>query len=161
MVRYPPRVNGRPCFLHRHTPMLVQALLANPRVEGFDTRVIRWCPWPAQCQLHATAMHPRIQSRGTPVARSRESRLARPAPTPSAEPALQLFWADLLEHVLIERQVCDERLALAVLRFELAQAAPCSHPPAGKAALPAGARVRAAAPLAAHLGDRRSQLPLP
>jgi hypothetical protein len=88
-----------------------------------------------------------------PAAHIRGSPPAQIAPAPSAGLALELFSEHLLEHVFIQGEVGHQWFELAVLRFELAQAAQLRNARAGELTLPAGARLLTDAQPPADLRD--------
>jgi hypothetical protein len=58
IVLHSPGFNGGARFREGAKPVLVQALLPKPGVEGLDKWIIRRRPWPAESQLDAMAMRP-------------------------------------------------------------------------------------------------------
>jgi hypothetical protein len=64
IVLHSPGSNGSARFLKGAKPVLIQALLPKPGVEGLDKWMIRRRPWPAESQLYAMAMRPGIQRLG-------------------------------------------------------------------------------------------------
>lgn len=48
-------------ILQRHEPVLVQALLAQPAVEGLYRGIVRWCSRPGKVYTDPPFIHPFVQ----------------------------------------------------------------------------------------------------
>lgn len=65
VVLSPPSFYATLGFLQGEEPLLVEAFLAQPPVEGLDGGIVRWGAWPAEGQLHAMVVRLGIEHLGS------------------------------------------------------------------------------------------------
>ena len=105
VVVVPPFCYAGSGLLDGEEPVLIETLLAQVTVEGFNEGIVGGSTRSAEDEFYA--------------AQTLESRSERSRSDVASGPALQLFSDDLLQHVLIEAEVSDQLFELLILVFQL------------------------------------------
>src|SRR5215207_4980404 len=61
VVGHPSALDGALCISERAEPVLIQALVPQPAVEGLDEGIVHGFPGTAELDLHAVLMRPRVE----------------------------------------------------------------------------------------------------